>query len=203
MARNLAAANLTQLQAAKLIPVLFGEFQFDEGTERLHTGVGTISWGGNDWMGVGTLGSIEPIEESLELSPYAVRVGLSGLNDTLTTRAQNSDIYGRAMILYVGFLVDGSLVADPDVIWSGTMDTMAVKRGKENHIVLQGESDLKFFDKSNGLLFTDEDQQKLYPGDLGFEYLDQMQEAEVIWRGARVQFGTHPVPERDSRDRDW
>lgn len=191
--RNLAAANLTETQAAHLIPLAFGEFQFDEGTERIHTGVGDFVWGGFTWTGIGDFGGVEPIEEAEVLSPFAVRVTLSGITSVLVTRAQNSDIYGRTMRIYVGFLSDGDLVADPDIAWSGTMDTMDVKRGKENEIALSGESELKFFEKRNNKRFNDEDQQLEFPGDLGFEYLDQMQEANVVWGGRNVNFASRPV----------
>ncbi len=207
--RNLAAANLTETQAAHLVPLTFVSFAFDEGTEYFHTGVGDFVWGGQTWNGVGTFGSIEGIEEADSLTPFAVRCTLSGLSSTVLTRAQNSDIYGRVMMTYVGFLDDGDLVADPDVAWTGTMDTMDVKRGKVNDIALAGESDLKFFEKANNKKFNDEDQQLEFSGDLGFEYLDQMQEAEIVWRGARVSFSGNSHPEaggggnqlRDEEDR--
>lgn len=191
MSRNLAAANITQSQADHLVPILFGALEFDEGTEYLHTGIGQITWGGNDWTGVGALGSVEPIEESAVLSPFAVRLTISGLATTFVTRTQNSDIYGRPMKVYVGFLSDGDLVADPDIIWTGAMDTLTIKLGNENFIALQAESELKFFESTNGVRFTDEDQQLRFPGDLGFEYLDDMQEASIRWHGQSQRFGNN------------
>ncbi len=203
--RSLAAANLTETQAANLTPLVFGSFAFDEGTEYFHTGIGSIVTLGQTWNGVGDFGGIAPIEEADTLSPFAVRCTLSGLNATILTRAQNSDIYGRAMIMRIGFLVDGTLVANPDIIWSGTMDTLDVKRGEVNDVAVAGESDLKFFEKANNKRFNDEDQQLEFTGDIGFEYLDQMQEAEIVWRGARVSLSGRAEDEgnrlRDEQDR--
>ncbi len=198
MARNLAAANLTESQAANLYPLMFAQLHFDEGVEYLHTAIGPFTWGGDTYTGVGDLGKIEPIEEGIELSPYAFRAELSGLDSTIRDRAQNSDIYGRDLFLYLGFLLDGVLVADPDPWWLGTMDTLDLIRGATNTAILTGEQDLKFFDRPNGIRFNDEHQQKLHSGDLFFEFLDQMQNAEVIWGGRDSLFNYDPADNDDN-----
>jgi len=168
--------------------------QFDEGTDRFHTGVGPITWGSNTWQGVGDLGRIERVQEGVELSPFALRMALSGIDATILDRAQNSDVYGRAVIVYLGFVdAAGDLVADPETIWSGTMDHPEIALGEGNEVMLTSESDLKRFETPNGSLFTDEDQQARYPGDLGFQYMQQLEDAKIVWRGEeRVRFGRNP-----------
>lgn len=197
--RSLKAANLTQTQADKLVPIVFVEVGFDEGIERYHSGIGDIVWGGDTWSGVGDLGGISPIEEAEGISPYAARLTLSGLTSGTITRALGSDIYGRDLEIFVGFLVDGALVADPDTMWKGQMDTIAISLGDDNTVGLTGESELKIFREVNGKLFNDESQQRDFAGDLGFEYLDQMADAQIIWRGSRVTFTTRITP-REPRE---
>lgn len=183
MSRGLATANATASTQNHVRPLLFVELQFAGGTSYLHNGLGTYSWGGHSWLGYGALGSIGPIEEGDTLSPYAVELTLSGVDSTLLTQAQTADIFERRVIIYIGFIDDnGALTADPDELWSGSMEHMTISLGGEvDSITLTAESELIAHSFANGALFTDEDQQKRYSGDTFFEFQDQIQKARVQW----------------------
>lgn len=195
MSRGNASANTTASLANHLRPIVFIEFQFDSGTLRLHNGIGTYTWNSQEWTGAGELGEIGPIEDSDQNSPYRVWFRLNGLNDDLLAEARAQEIFERLVIVYLGYLDDaGNLVADPDERWRGYMDTMPISRGQVNAITLNAETELVRDFRANGSLFTDEDQQARYSGDIGFEFLDQMIDAQVQWGpgGESVRFGSYP-----------
>jgi hypothetical protein len=208
LSRGLAAANVTASEAAHVRPILFVELQFGAGTEYLHNAVGPYTWGSHTWAGIGDLGAVSPIEEGDDFSPFAVRLTLSGINSSLLTTAQGVQIFERRVIIYLGFIGDdGLLVADPDEIWSGAMQTMAISLGGGlDTITLTAESELIAHRSANGAMFTDEDQQKRYAGDKFFEFLAQMQDARIQWgpnatgggsdvgRGSAVGRVTRPRP---------
>jgi hypothetical protein len=190
-------------KAAHVRPIVFLELQFVSGTVRLHNAVGTYTWGGQDWLGVGALGEIAPVEEADGQSPYRIAYRLNGLNSTILQEAINEEVFERLAIRYDGFIGDdGKLVADPDETRRDLMDTMEVIRGDEMEgVVLNCESELVRDTQAPGGLFTDEDQQALYSGDTGFKYLAQMIDAKVHWGpgGIGVRFGsynprTDPLP---------
>lgn len=203
MTRGLSANNLTAIAAAHIRPIVFVKFVFDGGTEYVHNAVGNYTWGGFTWQGIGALGDIGKLEEGIDLSPYGVTMQLDALNSTLMAVATGEEVFNRAVTVYIGYLDEnGALVADPQERWSGFMDTLSVRLGLENGIALQCESDLRFFDRANGALFTDEDQQRRYSGDVFFEFLPQMIDAQINWNGITASPGTARRPGRVQGDTD-
>lgn len=215
MSRGLSAPTLTAASAAHVRPIVFVKLELDSGTLYLHNAVGTYTWGSQTWTGVGALGSIGEIEEGLDLSPYAVALGLNALDPSLVTVATTEEVFNRRVTIYIGLLDDnGALVADPHERWSGSGDSMSIRLGGEDGIALNCENDFRFFDQANGSRFTDEDQQRRYPGDLFFEFLPQMIDAKVFWGqggsptvvgqlGGRMNGGaSNPSPPSDGRQRN-
>lgn len=201
MSRGLAAANATAASAPHVRPITFLELQLDTGTLRLHTAVGNYTWGGFTWTGVGALGEVAPHEESDGSSPYRISYRLNGLNSTILFEALNEEVFERLAIRYDGFIGDdGRLVADPDEVRRDLMDTMEVLRGDEmDSVVLHCENELVRDTQAPGGLFSDEDQQALFAGDTGFQYLAQMLDAQPYWGpgGTPVYFGEQPAPAPD------
>lgn len=183
MSRGLSAENLTAAQALHVRPLEFVEFQFDTATVRIHNGVGTYTFNSQTWTGIGALGSVSPIEEGIELSPYGVTMELWALDPTFLAEALQEAVFNRTVTWYQGFLDEnGQLVDTPAILWKGSGDNTSISLGGERDVItLQCESALRFLELANGARFTDEDQQQRYSGDVLFEYLPQMMDAQVIW----------------------
>lgn len=203
MSRGLTSANATAAAARHIRPITFLELQFDSGTLRLHNGVGSYSWGGFTWIGAGALGSMSPVEESDEQSPYRVSYQLSGINSTILAEADNESIYERLVIRYEGFLDEnGQLVDTPHEFRRDFMDTMETSEGGEiETVTLHCESEMIRDTRAPGGMFSDEDQQVAFSGDTGFQYLPQMIDAQVHWGpgGDRVTFPRDPLNPRAPR----
>ena len=169
MSRTLTTAAVTELDGSHVRPLMFCSLDFDSGTLYVHNGLGTYTWGGHDWLGLGDFGGGDLIEEGEQATPYAVRLRLSGLDSTMATEALTGDYHLRDVILYVGFLSSSNALVDtPDLIWSGQMDTIDVVAGAENQILVTCESHLARLDRSNGKLYTDAEQRKAYSADTFF-----------------------------------
>ena len=182
MTRGLSAGNLTAIAAAHIRPIVFVAPEFDSGTLYLHNAVGNYVTLGQTWQGIGALFDMSPIEEGLDLSPFSVTLQLNALNADLMTLVQGQEPFNRRVTIYVGYLDEnGVLVADPQIRWRGLMDNFTVRLGVENGIALACESHLRFFDKANGSLFSDEHQQRRYSGDLFFQFQQQLQDAQITW----------------------
>lgn len=185
MPRAISAANLTELQQKHTAPAFFCYLDFASGAVRLHSDLGTVNWGGNDWLGAGSLGSVSSLEEGESTSPYSITLTLSGIDNNILNEVNNNNYFLREAILYMGFFgADGQLVDDPFEVWSGFMNTADVELGGDNdRISMSCESELSLFAKSNGTLTTNETQQAEFPNDLFFEYLEQIPTAKPRWRG--------------------
>jgi hypothetical protein len=154
----------------------------------LHNGLGTYTWndgsGNVNWLGTGDLGQISTIQEGDQISPYNIELTLSGLDAGLVAEAVKEVYYQRPVTLYVGALNDDdNLVATPDVIWNGFIDTMDVRLGGDNGdtLALSAESELAMFERSSNLLYTNASQQATSSGDTFFTHLQEMQDITLDW----------------------
>lgn len=199
MSRGLSAGNLAAIALPHIRPIVFVKFEFDGGTEYVHNAVGTFTWGSQTWTGIGAVGQISALEEGLDLSPFGVTMQLNALNPDLMAIATGEEVFNRRVTIYIGYLDEnGALVADPQERWSGYMDHVSIRLGGEDGIMLQCENDFRFFDRANGSLFTDEDQQRRFGGDVFFEFLDQMIDAQITWGpgGGTSRLGVPATPRR-------
>ena len=187
MSRGFPSAVLTALSQGHVALVTFAKLQFPSGTLYLHNSIGTYTWGGQDWLGVGDLGEISQIEEGADISPYKITLSLSGLDPDISGAALNEDYYLQPVTVYLGVLDSSDdLIADPTVVWEGAMDQMMLSVGAEGGdvISLTAESELARFDKASNVKYTDAQQQNDYPGDLGFELLPLIEGAKLRWGDA-------------------
>jgi hypothetical protein len=122
---NEAAAEADILRAA-----FFLELDFVSGFVRLNDAGHVIVWGGNIWYGIGELGSFEAAEESTEFVARGERYQLNGVNPDLIATITSERYQGRRVTRYLGFFdASGALVADPQLMWTGFMDTLEVETG--------------------------------------------------------------------------
>ena len=191
MSRDLAGNTATSYSLSHVQPIMFVKLEFDPasaGTIRLHNGLGTYTWddgsGSQPWLGTGNLGQISAIEEGDEISPYTISLTLSGLDTGIATEAVKELYYQRPVTVYVGALNDSDqLVAVPDVIWNGFIDTMDFVLGGRDgdSIMLKAESELAAFDRSPNLIYTNAAQQEKSTGDTFFTHLQEMEDITLDW----------------------
>lgn len=196
MARGLSAALITAIESESCEILTFASLAFSSGTVYVHNGIGTITWNSQDWLGVGSLGSIQKIEEGAALSPYAIQLVLTGIDPDEIDGAPawpdfkneilNNDYYLREVVVYMGARNQDThaLVADPDEMWRGSMEnaTFTVAHSSGEGISIHCESYLALMERSANLLYTDQQLQSEYAGDVFFQYLPQIPDAQPPWR---------------------
>lgn len=189
MTRDIGTSNVTAVESQYLEPVVMVKLELAD-PAYVHSNVGIIPYEGDDYIGVGTLGSISKLSESEALGPAAITMSLSGLDKTMIATALDSASYKDKVTIYEGYRQDdGTLVADPWIVWSGTIDTTSVEVGPESKIVLALQHDVASLQEINGRRFTDEDQQSEYSGDLFFEHIAEVPFLNLLWAGGPTQTG--------------
>jgi hypothetical protein len=181
---NQAAAELPHVEH-----VHFVDMDLPSGDLRLHTRIGTVSWGGFDWLGVGKFGDISDIDEDAALRPSGVTVTLSGVDSALITSALTEDFHGRSIAVYEGFLnlTTMALVDTPETKFKGLMDFMSIELGPNGgSITVQCEGELARWQRHRGSLYTHESQQAIYSGDRGFDQIPFTQNRKIDWRKSNV-----------------
>lgn len=162
------------------------------------TGRGNLNFDDADatsrtWQGVGTLAAIDTIGESTDGSATGIRVALNEIPAEFRTDIADQAARGVVFEVYVGALDETyQIVTATKLIWKGRLDTYTVTDGGDTLAVeITGES--RGIDQRRPAIkrFTDEWQQRKYPGDLFFQYVAQMTEISILW--AQSEGGTSPV----------
>jgi len=183
MARQLTTA----LEAATLAPVvrpaLLVGLDFASGPLRLWSGIGKLTWAGNDYLGAGQLLAVAPATETQGLSAEGATLALSGIPAELLSIALAEAYQGRsAKVWLAAFDLSGALVADPYLIFDGRMDVMTIdEAGETSTISVTAESRLIDLERPRERRYTDEDQRIEYPDDAGCEFVAGLADAEITW----------------------
>ena len=173
-----AASSATSPVAA---PVVLVELDFASGPFRAWTGLGQLNWAGKVFEGVGSIGAVGEVEETVELRAVRLTLALSPVPQEVVDIALAEPSFRLRPARLWGALLDaeGAFVADPFPLWAGLMDTMEVTDGAEPRVALTCESRLVDLERAEVRRYTDADQQAEYPGDRFFEYVPALQEAEI------------------------
>lgn len=181
--RTIATAVRTSLEAANVIPVMFVSLDFASGLVNVHSGVGSISFGSLTFLGLGTLGSVKQIDEGSELQAYGVEMRLRGIPNNLISAALTEHYQGRDAKIWLGTLSPSYALLDtPSIVFAGRMDNMQIQLGPEtSEIALSVENRLVDWDRPRIRRYNNADQQAEYPGDLIFEFAEQMVNKTLFW----------------------
>ena len=173
-----AASSATSPVAA---PVVLVELDFASGPFRAWTGLGQLTWAGKVFEGVGSIGAVGEVEETVELRAVRLTLALSPVPQEVVDIALAERTFRLRPARLWGALLDaeGAFVADPFPLWAGLMDTMEVVDGAEPRVALTCESRLVDLERAEVRRYTDADQQAEYPGDRFFEFVPALQEAEI------------------------
>lgn len=203
--RNLSTEMQAVSTAEVVRPIMFVECEFDSGDINLWNGVGSLSYGGKNYIGAGNLLAVEPVSESTDLRANGTSVTLSGLNNTLVGLAKDEDYQGRALTVKLGAMDESNdVIADPVIMFSGFMDTMMLTdSGESSTITIDVENKLIQMDRAKVRRFTDNDQRIDYPNDDGFSFVTKIQDREINWGvpfpNAERTGGTTGTISRDDR----
>ena len=183
MPRNMTQTFLGAMQGAVLRPALFVQAAFVSGPIYVWSGIGQITWNGQVWTGIGTLGSISTIEEGSTVAAKGITLTLSGIDASLLNDVMTEFQVGLPVSVTLGvFDTNNALIADPVCCFSGRMDQPTIDvTGTLATIAINCENRLVEMNVAVDRRYTDEDQQMDYPGDLGFQFVNGIQEAQIYW----------------------
>ena len=117
-------------------PVVLVELDFASGFFRAWTGIGPLHWAGKVFEGLGAIGAVSEIEETVELRAVRLTLSLSPVPQEVVDIALAERSFRLRPARLWGVLLDaeGAFVADPFPLWAGLMDVMEVTDGAEARI---------------------------------------------------------------------
>lgn len=210
MSRDLTQTVLEAISDSVIYPFFAIELLFDgNNTLRLWTGVGTLVYQGFNWIGTGNLLQVDTIEETSEIAAKGATITLSGVPTELLSLALTEPYQGRQAKIYLGtfkrednllkedlayiLLEDGGKIyledrrTDLTEIFAGYMDQMNIDEAEGGSTVqLTVENKLIDLERPRTARFTSAYQKSLFPGDLGLDFVEDLQTKEIVW-GRSVQ----------------
>ena len=181
--RTLSASMVTEVTATQLAPILLANLQFSTPVY-LWSGYGSLGFGGVTYLGIGTLGTISPVEETTDLAARGIMMRLSGVPTVNVALALTENYQGRACTILFGALspTAGTPISSPVTVFQGKMDVMQISDdGQSAELTMTAESRLMDFKRPREIRYTDEEQQNLFAGDVGLEFVNDIQEKPIYW----------------------
>jgi hypothetical protein len=188
---TLSAPQQAELEKPVTRIVYFVQFDFRDATQYICSANITINWNSQDWIGLGTLGSISAIEESEGTESKSLAFSLNAAQRSILALAVGDveQYRGRDAKIYFCPLNESfQLVGAPQLCWRGIMDTMAIAvDGEEGGVQLKCETSAYSLKKQPGLRLNSAQQKSRYPTDTGLDLLTGLIAEPVVWASARFQ----------------
>ena len=182
MPRNIDASLLTELQDPLLMPAIFASITFATVIVNIWSGSGTVTWQGITWTGLGSFFGLETIEEGVTVEARGIAITLSGLDPDLLADCMNEFRLGLPVKIYLGFYTSGALNPNAITSWAGRTDQPTIHvAGDQATITINCENRLVDMNVPADRRYTIQDQQMTWPGDLGFQFVQAIQEVTIFW----------------------
>ncbi len=115
-------------------------------------------------------------------------MSLSGLDSSILSSSISQDSEGGVVKLYFGVLTTTdnatAVVDSPYQLFEGSLDTIQItETGESAMITVTVENKLIMLERPRNRRYTDQDQKNLFAGDKGLEFVDDLQDKELIWGG--------------------
>lgn len=200
MTRWTSSTNQTAAAAEHVSLRIMAKLDFVSGFVYVHDGAGTITYAGNDYVGVGSFGSVEAVNEDLEqiARPLVLKLFVDTKEDavdlSLLATATTEIYQNRTATLYMALLTpDLALVDTPEVLWEGRMDQMKYT-ASEGTAEIELRCEHRLAREPRIARYTNEDMQREYSGDKFFDHLSEIQGYQSQWGSTSVGYGGGALP---------
>ena len=182
MSRDLDTTTQAAAEASHVIPYLLVELDYESGAVRCASTPFDIEYDGNTFLGVGRLGQISAISEGPEMRSYGISMQLSGIPTAYFEEMIAERFQDRACRVWAGFLdTQHRKQGAPVQVFGGRMDVVTLDRGETITATLTAESRLVDWERPRVRRYTDQDQQRAFPGDVGLEFVQATTDMELVW----------------------
>ena len=181
--RNLDPTFAAQLTQSIFSPVLFVMLTFRSQTMYLCSAPFNVTFNGQKYLGLGTLGGISSTQEGTEIQADGISLTLSGLNPNIATECE-SDIQPLAPAkCWLGCMNQGLLIGTPYLFFSGVVDTPTLTVTPQTlSITLKLESRMLLLNKPSSRRYTSADQHANgYADDTAFAWVERVNDISLKW----------------------
>lgn len=181
--RPLTAAMETGMIQPVVRPIYLVRMDFDSGTVAWNSGFRNFDYDGATYVASGNLGSIGSVKEEPGVKAAGITITVSGIKPEIVGLLLSESYLGRRCLVHCALTEEDGLF-DPDkcvLLFTGKLDAVTGISGKTASFSISVRSRLSDWERPRVLRYTDADQQKLYPGDKGMEFIPQLSQRKIIW----------------------
>jgi len=180
--RSITAAFRSELTASQCDPRFLVEIETTASFLRYWTGSADVLFSGDTFQGNGFLKRVDNVSESDD-GTDGIEVHLSGEPSVIVSVILQSLEQNSVGKLWLAFLNDsGVIITSPLLMFSGELDTVELIDGPtEATAILTYESLSSKLEGSKNLRLNHETQITLFAGDLGLEYVPQLEDWQGYW----------------------
>lgn len=140
---------------------------------------------GTTYYGLKGLGRIS----AAQTTPAEIRqltFELSGVPSDLVSLALSEPVQGKAVRLKLAIFDPSSYtVLDTVPVWTGELDVMSLQDSATGGTISVTAEHVGIdLNRPVGSLYTDDEQQRLHPGDLFLQYTSQQADQQIVWPAA-------------------
>ena len=200
---------LSAIKSSELNPVLFIEVEFDSGFTHIWSGIYDLldqtfgsGWAaGAKWIAAGQLITVGAINETTGVEAVGAVITLTGIDPAFISLAITEARQNKAVNIWFGALDSSNTILDgvPYKFFSGFVDVVEISEEAESATVtIRAENKLSSLLRPRIRRYTSEDQKKIHPSDLGFDFVSQMSDWSGVWGVPIVIGATKPQITRES-----
>lgn len=181
--RSLSNAFRTEITKSEVCIGAIVEIDYPTSPVRAWSGVGDLNWDGKTWKGIGDFGDISAIMEKTSTESVGVRLTLNGVPAEARAQALANTSASRKMRFWLAAFSEASdgswsVLPDPWRFLSGITDTHKLQAGA---IEVNIETAFARLRQARIARYNNEEQQRYFPGDLGFEFGAKLNEQPFYW----------------------
>jgi hypothetical protein len=183
MPRTLTTAFKNAIASQHLNPRFFIEVELAATTIRYWTGSRDITVASQTWEGNGYLNGIGEVTLTRRIENQGLEIELAGELEVLVSMAMQSTMQNKGAYIYLGFLdSSGAVISDLSPYFIGIFDNAEIEDNPNGaKIKMQFQNLMIEDDGENELRYTHQTQIALFSGDLGFEYVEQLEDFRGYW----------------------
>lgn len=179
--RNLDPDTLQEVGKKSIVSYELLEIELDDSTPRFSNGAWDTTYNGASFPSIGNWIAFSDISENTQMQIAEVTISLSGLSNEYFGYFVQTNFIDRPLRIYRQLWNDQDGVVGTFKIFEGRFKNAAVEDDGTNIIVAAVASNqFVDFERIAGRRTNDNEHQFFYPGDLFFEYADEVLK-EVKW----------------------
>lgn len=181
--RQLTARVKAALRTKPVRPAVLAYIDHPDGALYYWNGTGTLTYNGNDYLGVGLIGGVRGVQSTSELRISQTELFVSGVPesriDDLSGQLRNRE----ATIDVVLLDERGDVIPDPIRMATITLDNDAVQVDGNGMVTfaVSGQQGLWQLERALAVSWTKEEQEQTYSGDTGFDMIPDLADRQVTW----------------------